>query len=71
MKGYYDDLGFDDLQMLRRPNLSENELQKMGNMDIESIYIAIERLVIVSEALRSLVREGRAALSCQWTPSII
>ena len=38
---------------MRRPRVSENEDHQRGNIDIESIYKAAERFVIVGEVCRS------------------
>ena len=38
---------------MRRPRVSENEDHQSGNIDIESMYKAAERLVIVGEVCRS------------------
>ena len=39
--------------MVRRPRVSEKEDHQSGKMDMESIYKAAERLVIVGEVCRS------------------
>ena len=39
--------------MVRRPRVSENEDHQSGNIDMESIYKAAERFVIVGEVCRS------------------
>ncbi len=38
---------------MRRPSVSENEDHQSGHIDIESIYKAAERFVIVGEVCRS------------------
>ena len=48
--------------MVRRPSVSEKEDHQSGKMDMESMYIATERLVIVGVELRSVASCGRAAM---------
>lgn len=47
--------------MERLPSVSEKEDHQRGKMDMLSMYIATERLVIVGVVLRSIASSGRAA----------
>lgn len=47
--------------MVLRPNVSENEDHQRGKIDMLSMYIAIERLVMVGVACKSCDNSGRAA----------
>ena len=51
--------------MVRRPSVSENEDHQRGKMDMESIYKAAERLVMVGEVCRSSAICRRDARGCQ------
>lgn len=48
--------------MERRPRVSEKEDHQRGKMDMLSMYIATERLVIVGVVLRSIASWGSAAV---------
>jgi hypothetical protein len=48
--------------MVRRPRVSEKEDHQRGKMDMESMYMATERLVIVGVLLRSVASCGNAAI---------
>jgi hypothetical protein len=48
--------------MVRRPRVSEKEDHQRGKMDMESMYIATEKLVIVGVLLRSVASCGNAAI---------
>lgn len=47
--------------MVRRPRVSEKEDHQRGKIDMLSMYMATERLVIVGVELRSIASCGRAA----------
>ena len=48
--------------IVRLPRVSEKEDHQRGKMDMESMYIATDKLVIVGEELRSVASWGRAAM---------
>ena len=50
--------------IVRRPRVSENEDHQSGNMDMESIYKAAERFVIVGDVCRSSAIWRREARVC-------
>jgi hypothetical protein len=52
------------MKMVRRPSVSENEDHHRGNILMDSMYRATERLVIVCVVSKSLARSGSAAINC-------